>query len=302
MNGTHFLSLLDRTTEELSLILETAKKIKASHARGEVCSLLQGKSLAMFFQKPSNRTRVSFEVGMYQLGGNALIIRTDEIRMGEREPIEDVAKVFSRYVDCVMMRVIRHTDIEEFARVSSIPVINGLSDLYHPCQAISDMLTMHEHLGNLNGRRLCYMGDGNNVCNSLIILCKLLGMEMVVTCPEGYDPVVKQEVAPYKLIRNPREAAVGCDVIYTDVWTSMGQEEEMRARRKAFEGYTVTEELMKLAKKDARFMHCLPAHRGEEVNDTIVDSAYSLVFDQAENRLHAQKAILALLMVKDLKL
>jgi ornithine carbamoyltransferase len=302
MYGTHFLSLLDRTSEEISLILDTARKIKASHARGEVCSLLQGKSLAMFFQKPSNRTRVSFEVGMYQLGGNALIIRTDEIKMGEREPIEDVAKVFSRYVDCVMMRVIRHTDIEEFAGVSSIPVINGLSDLYHPCQAISDMLTLYEHLGELKGRRLCYMGDGNNVCQSLINVSNLLGIEVVVSCPEGYDPIVNSNAGPFELVRDPNTAAKNCDVIYTDVWTSMGQEEEMRARRKAFEGYTVTEEIMQRAKKDALFMHCLPAHRGEEVNDTIVDAPCSVVFDQAENRLHAQKAILALLMVKDLEL
>ena len=258
MYGSHFLSLIDRSTEDLTLILETAKKIKASHARGEVCSLLQGKSLAMIFQKPSNRTRVSFEVGMYQLGGNTLIIRPEEIQMGQREPIEDVARVMSRYVDCVMMRVVHHTDIVEFSRVSSAPVINGLSDLYHPCQAISDMLTIHEAFGELEGRALCYMGDGNNVCNSLIVMSKLLGIKMVVSCPEGYEPTIKAEEYPYELIRDPHEAVKGCDVVYTDVWTSMGQEEEMRSRRKAFSGYTATEELMARANKGAIFMPLPP--------------------------------------------
>lgn len=300
MHGSHFLTLLDKSSDDIELILNTALKIKADRARGEVSSILQDKNLAMIFQKPSNRTRVSFEVGMYQLGGNALIIRPEEIKMGEREPIADIAKVLSRYVDAVMMRVIRHTDIVEFASFSSVPVINGLSDLYHPCQAISDMLTLHENFGKLKGLRLCYLGDGNNVCSSLILMSKLVGIEMVVSCPEGYDPLLDSSKYPYELIRDPKEAVKNCDALYTDVWTSMGQESEVRARRKAFENYTVTTSLMKLAKPKAIFLHCLPAHRGEEVDEHILDTECSVVFDQAENRLHAQKAILALLMQKEI--
>jgi ornithine carbamoyltransferase len=195
-----------------------------------------------------------------------------------------------------MMRVIRHADIVEFAEHATIPVINGLSDLYHPCQAISDMLTIEEHKGKLKGLKVCYVGDGNNVCNSLIVMCHLVGIELIVSCPKGYEPFVGPQEYPYQLITDPQKAVSGCDVIYTDVWTSMGQEDELRARRRAFEGYAVTQELISKGKDDVIFMHCLPAHRGEEVDEFVVDADYSVVFDQSENRLHAQKAVLALLM------
>ncbi|MCB0322344.1 MAG: ornithine carbamoyltransferase [Bdellovibrionales bacterium] len=296
MFGSHFLTLADVTAQQVAQILETAQELKAKTKRGEAQPLLNGKTLIMIFEKPSNRTRVSFEVGMLQLGGNAVILRPDEIQMGKRESIADVAKVLSRYGDGVMMRVVRHTDIVEFARYATVPVINGLSDLFHPCQAVSDMLTIAEHKGRLEELTLCYIGDGNNVCNSLIYLAQRTGMRMVVSCPEGYEPTVRTTVAPYEIINDPEAAVVGADVLYTDVWTSMGQEDQVLKRLRAFEGYTVTEALLKRAAKDAIFMHCLPAHRGEEVDDSVMDSPQSVVFDQAENRLHAQKAILALLL------
>jgi ornithine carbamoyltransferase len=296
MYGRHFLTLSHFTREEVLRILEVSLELKKAEKDGRPHRLLEGKALAMIFQKPSNRTRVSFEVGMYHLGGKTINLLPGEIKMGERETVADVSQVMSRYVQGVMMRVLRHTDITAFAQASSVPVINGLSDLFHPCQAVSDMLTIYEHKGRLEGLKLCYIGDGNNVCNSLILLAEKTGMEMVVSCPEGYEPYLDSKRCAYELIRDPHAAARGADVVYTDVWTSMGQEEETVKRLRVFEGYTISEELLSSARSDAIFMHCLPAHRGEEVEDAVIDGPRSVVFDQAENRLHAQKAVLVLLM------
>ena len=293
MNPRHFIRIVDLSSSELILLLDNACELKAKLASKERHELLEGKTLAMVFQKPSNRTRVSFEVGMQQLGGKVLNIRPDEIQLGERESVADVARVLSRYVDCVMMRVLRHTDLEEFAKFSEVPVINGLSDLYHPCQAVADVLTIRENFGELAGTTITYVGDGNNVCTSLIYIAKLLEMNVRVACPEGYEPNLPAGDAPYQLFRDPVEAVKGAQVVYTDVWTSMGQEQETLARLRAFSGYTVTGKLLSEASKDAIFLHCLPAHRGEEVSDDAIESPKSKVFDQAENRLHAQKSILA---------
>lgn len=297
----HFISLSDYSADGVAEILTLSKDLKKKLKAGEAHDVLAGKSVILLFQKPSNRTRVSFEIGIQQLGAYPVILRPSEIQMGKREAISDIAKVFSRYGDAVMMRVIRHTDILEFAKYSSVPVINGLSDLYHPCQAVSDLLTIAEHKAphsndSLKGLRVCYIGDGNNVCNSLILMANRTGMEIVVSCPPGYEPMLKAANAPYEVEHDPWTAVKNADVVYTDVWTSMGQEEEGLKRLRAFEGYTVSVEMMEAAGKDAIFMHCLPAHRGEEVDTAILESKYSVVFDQAENRLHAQKAVMALLL------
>lgn len=296
MSVSHFLTLTPYSRSSLLRLLELAVRLKSEQKAGVRHEHLRGKTLAMLFQKPSNRTRVSFEVGMYQLGGTAIVIRPDEIQMGKRETVADIARVLSRYVDAVMMRVLRHTDIQEFAQFATVPVINGLSDLEHPCQAFSDLLTIYEHIGRTEGLTLCYVGDGNNVCTSLIQLAHICGMKMVVCCPRGYEPVVSSDAAPYSVIYDPNEAVVGADVLYTDVWTSMGQEAELISRLRAFEGYTITNRLMQRANPNAIFMHCLPAHRGEEVDSEVLDGPASVVFDQAENRLHAQKAILLSLL------
>lgn len=296
MLGKHFLTVSDFSSADIERVLATAAELKAKQKAGKSHELLKGKSLAMIFEKPSNRTRVSFEVAMVQLGGHALNIRPEEIQMSVREPIPDVAKVLSRYVDGIMMRAIRHQDIVELAKYSSVPVINGLSDLYHPCQAVADILTIKEKKGSLKGIKLTYIGDGNNVANSLINICKLLGITIVICCPEGYEPDKKLVSGPFEIIRDPNQAVKGADVIYTDVWTSMGQEAESAKRLKDFSGYTVTKALLAKANPGALFMHCLPAHRGEEIEDGVPEHPQSVIFDQAENRLHAQKAILALLM------
>ena len=292
----HFLSLADFGSKELKDILALSSKLKAAQKKGEAHHYLDGKTIAMIFEKPSNRTRISFETGIYHLGAKALHIRQNEIEMGKRESIPDVARVMARYVDAVMMRVLRHDSLLEFAEHSTIPVINGLSDICHPCQGISDMFTIQEVKGELEGLRLCYIGDGNNVCNSLIQAARILGLKMVVCCPKGYDPSPDSPENAFEVIRKPKQALVDADVVYTDVWTSMGQEAETAKRLRDFGGYTVTPELMKIAKPDAIFMHCLPAHRGEEVEHEVLESKQSVVFDQAENRLHVQKAILCLLL------
>lgn len=295
MKGQHFISLADFSAEQLREVLELAKRLKALKRAGTPHRYLDGKVLGMLFQKPSNRTRISFEVGMYDLGGSALNLRPDEINMGVRESVADVAQVLSRYVDAVMMRVLDHRDIQEFSRHSKVPVVNGLSDIDHPCQAISDMLTVEEHKGPLAGKRFCYVGDGNNVCVALIHACKKLGVEMIVSCPHGYEPPLDREAWSYQVIHNAEHAVRGADVIYTDVWISMGQEQETELRLRRFAEHSVTPALMKCASPDAIFMHCLPAHRGEEVDAEVMDGPQSVVFDQAENRLHVQKAILCLL-------
>jgi ornithine carbamoyltransferase len=296
MQGRHFLAVTDFSSDELKKVLSLAHRLKKERKEGVKHRVLDGKSLAMIFQKPSNRTRVSFEVGMFELGGTAINIRPSEIDMGLRETVPDVSKVISRYVSCAMLRVLRHADLVQFARHATIPVINGLSDHHHPCQAVADVMTIEEQKGKLPGLKVCYVGDGNNVCNSLIEICSRLDMEIVVSCPKGYDPTLNSKEFPYEIIRDPFEAVKNSSVIYTDVWTSMGQEAETIARLRAFDGYTVNRKMLKNAKKDAIFMHCLPAHRGEEVEAQVVDSSQSVVFDQAENRMHAQKAILSLVM------
>ena len=292
----HFLNGKDLSFDEIREILVLAKVLKEQQKQGIDHRLLFGKCLAMIFEKPSNRTRISFEVGMFQLGGHALNLLPSEIRMKEREPIADVSRVMSRYVDAVMMRVSRHADLEEFAEHSSVPVVNGLSDLYHPCQAMSDMLTIEEKKGSLPGLKLCYVGDGNNVCNSLITVCNIFGLEIVVSCPPGYEPSVLGSGAQCRIEHDAERAVSGADIVYTDVWVSMGQERESAKRRDDFRPYRVTEALFRRAASAAIFMHCLPAHRGEEVDAAVVESPASVIFDQAENRLHMQKAILATLI------
>lgn len=289
----HFLSVGDYSAEELQHLLLSAKEGKSGPKSTTVA---EGKTLAMVFQKPSNRTRVSFEVGMYQLGGYALMLKEEEIGMGTREPIADVSRVLSRFVDLVMIRPLYHSDIVEFASFATVPVINGLSDLYHPCQACADTLTMLEHKGSLQGLRLCYIGDGNNVCNSLIIISAKLGIELVVCCPRGYEPSIDQNEWSYALIYEPQDAIRSADVVYTDTWISMGPSGHSSDAVSDFVGYAVSEELLNLADPSAIFMHCLPAHRGEEVTTEVIEGSQSVVFDQAENRLHAQKAVMQLLL------
>lgn len=302
-----FVSVKDLTIKELEDIFnltERLKKDKASFSR-----VLAGKTQALIFQKPSNRTRVSFEVGMYQLGGYSIYLGPDEINLGVRESIKDVAKTLSRYVDVIVLRTFEHKNVLEMAKFAAIPVINGLSDLSHPCQALADVYTIKEKLRNLRGITLAYIGDGNNVCNSLLYAAGMTGINMHVATPKGYEPdvsVLKQArvtaklgKGSLKLFGKPQETVHGADVIYTDVWTSMGQEKEARARKKAFKGFQVNKELLKLAKSNALIMHCLPAHRGDEITDEAMESKNSVIFDQAENRMHVQKAILIKLLGRD---
>jgi ornithine carbamoyltransferase len=296
LKGRDFISTDDFSREDLLLVLKSAQDLKRRLKTGEQSAPLAGKTLAMIFQKPSNRTRVSFEIGMHQLGGHALYISGPEIGMGQREPIADIARVMARYVDAVMIRSNFHSDVVTFAEYATVPVINGLSDLEHPCQAMADMLTILEHRGKLDGCALCYIGDGNNVCNSLISVSQKLGVSLTVACPKGYEPQGEHRRGACRIVHNPREAIANADVVYTDTWTSMGQEDQARIRRRDFSGYTIDSQLFELAKSDAIFMHCLPAHRGEEVEDEIMESSRSVIFDQAENRLHAQKAIISLLL------
>jgi len=283
---------------EIFEILDLAKNFKDGKIEGKP---LKDKTLAMIFQKSSTRTRVSFEVGMYELGGYSLFLSSDEIQMGRGEPISDTAKVLSRYVDGIMIRAVEHSDVVELAKEADVPIISGLTNLEHPCQALADMLTIQEHVGNFNGK-FTYIGDGNNVCNSLLLICASLGMDIAVGCPKGYEPdvdIIKKanKIAEknnsYVIITDDVEvAAKNAAVVYTDVWVSMGDEKEQGKRRKIFKKYQVNEKLMKLAKDNAIFMHCLPAIRGEEVSSEVIDGSQSVVIDQAENRLHAQKAVL----------
>ncbi len=305
MKQKHLLSLRDFSRAEIEEIFELAGKMKADP--GEYATALRGKSLAMIFQKPSTRTRVSFEVGMFQLGGTALYLGADAIQLQRGESVGDTAMVLSRYVDGIMARVFAHQDLLDLAKHATVPVINGLSDLLHPVQALADYFTLQERRGSLEGLKVAYVGDGNNVCHELIFGAVKLGMTIAVACPEGYDPnplIVKSASReaqrgggpPPIVTRDPMEAAAGADLVYTDVWTSMGQEAEAEARFAAFEGFSVTPDLMASAGPEAVFMHCLPAHRGEEVAAEVIDGPQSVVFDEAENRLHVQKAALVLLL------
>ncbi len=301
----HFLSLADLTSGQLWQYLEVARDLKAEWLAGGNEPILAGQTLAMVFQKPSLRTRVSFERAMQHLGGQAMYLSPNEVQLGKRESVADVARVLSRYVDGIMARVFAHRDIEQLAQHSSVPVINGLSDYSHPCQALGDLLTIWEKYGSLEGRKLTFIGDGNNVATSLLFGGSLLGMTVAVASPPGYEPhpavvrlarTLAQPSSQVEIFSDPVQAVRGADVVYTDVWASMGQEAEAEDRKKRFSGFQVDAELLSLAKPQAMAMHCLPAHRGEEITDDVADGPQSALFDQAENRLHAQKAILALLM------
>jgi ornithine carbamoyltransferase len=262
---------------------------------------LGGKSLGMIFMKSSTRTRVSFEVGTWQLGGHALFLSSRDVQLGRGEPIADTARVLSRYVDGIMIRTFSQADVEELAKFATVPVINGLTDLLHPCQVLADVLTVIQEFGTIQGRRVAWVGDGNNMANSWMNAAYRLGFDLTLACPEGYDPNAAileraRSAASVRVVREPAEAAEGADVVNTDVWASMGQEDEQIVRHKAFDGYTVDEKLMSRARKEAIFLHCLPAHRGEEVAPEVIDGPRSRVWNEAENRLHIQKAIMANLM------
>jgi ornithine carbamoyltransferase len=299
MSKRDFLAIPDFTTEELYATLKLARRMKNGEYRDRP---LEGKTLGMIFEKSSTRTRVSFEVGTYQLGGHALFLSSRDIQLGRGEPIRDMARVMSRYLDGIMIRTFGHEIIEELSRFASIPIINGLTDLLHPCQVMADVLTIQEDFGDdLSSRKVAWVGDGNNMANSWINAAYRFGFELRLACPEGYRPdaeILARAKSNAKIIvtSDPREAVEGADVINTDVWTSMGQEEETQARMKAFDGYHVDNRLMALATKDAIFLHCLPAHRGEEVAEEVIEGAQSRVFNEAENRLHVQKAIMARLL------
>jgi ornithine carbamoyltransferase len=293
-----FLQIPDFSAREIEKLFSLAEKMRAGKYTKKP---LAGKSLAMIFMKSSTRTRVSFEVGAWQLGGHALFLSPRDVQLGRGEPIADTARVLSRYVDGIMIRTFAHSEIEELAKYADVPIINGLTDLVHPCQVLADLLTVRQFLGGYKGKRVAWIGDGNNMANSWINAACVLGFELTLACPEGYDPdatILKraQSKAKVRVVRDPAEAAENADVVNTDVWASMGQEEEQAEREKAFKGYKVDGALMRRATKDAIFLHCLPAHRGEEVAVEVIDGPQSRVWDEAENRLHVQKAIMAVLI------
>lgn len=302
MNVKDLVALSYLTTEEIYEILETARNLKLEHRAGVKHNMLAGKTLAMIFQKPSLRTRVSFENGMYQLGGQAIYLGPNDIKLGKRETTEDIAIVLSGYVDGIMARVFEHQTIVDLAKYADVPVINALCDRYHPCQILGDLLTIMEKKRKLAGLTLTFVGDGNNVAHSLINGCAKVGMNFRIACPQGYEP--NEEVVQgaraigggVEIMHDPKEAAMGADVLYTDVWASMGQEDQAEQKKHAFAGFTVDEALLKLADPEALVMHCLPAHYGEEITYAASRSKGSAIFDQAENRMHAQKAVMALLM------
>ena len=285
--------------EDVEYILDLASKIKAGEIEEKP---LEGKTLAMIFQKSSTRTRVSFDVGMYQLGGRAIFLSSNDLQMGRGEPISDTAKVLSRFVDGIMIRAVEHSDVEELARHSDVPVISGLTNLEHPCQALADMLTVKEHFGTFKDKKICFVGDGNNVCNSLLLIAPILGMDMSVACPQGYEPnedilkkankLASEKGTEITVTDDIKKALDDVDVVYTDVWVSMGDEAEAKKRQIDFAPFQVNQDLMNLANEGAIFMHCLPAVRGQEVSSEVIDGEQSVVFDEAENRLHAQKAVL----------
>jgi ornithine carbamoyltransferase len=294
-----FLAIPDFTKAELATLFDLAERMRTGRYDRKP---LAGKSLAMIFMKSSTRTRVSFEVGAWQLGGHALFLSPRDVQLGRGEPVGDTARVLSRMVDGIMIRTYAHADAEELARHADVPVINGLTDLLHPCQILADLLTVNQHLGSYEGRKIAWVGDGNNMANSWINAAWRLGFALDLACPEGYDPDAallaraQRDNAAVRLVRDPREAVHGAHVVNTDVWASMGQEQEQKVREVAFAGYQVNGTLMDGAASDAIFLHCLPAHRGEEVAAEVIDGPRSRVWDEAENRLHAQKAVMAVLM------
>ncbi len=296
-----FLTVADLSSQEIDCILRRSIAFK-SGGDANACPLI-GKSIGLIFEKASTRTRVSFEVGIYQLGARSIYLTPKDIQIGRGETISDTAKVLSRYLNAIVMRTFSHNTVSEMAKHASVPVINGLSDLHHPCQALGDLMTIIEKKGSLRGLRLAYVGDGNNVANSLIEAASIMGIQLSIACPGGYEPKnwlpVRSQELPGRgitVVRNPEDAVSGADAVYTDVWVSMGQEEEAEARKKRFSRYQLNSRLLSFASPDAIVLHCLPAHRGEEITDEVIDGRQSVVFDQAENRLHTQKALLEFLL------
>ena len=302
MKKKDLTKLLDLTKEDILEILSMADQMKYNLKHGKEEKILAGKSLAMIFQKASTRTRVSFETGMYQLGGQALCLNANDLQIGRGEPVEDTARVLSRYVHGIMIRTFEQAEVEGLAKWASIPVINGLTDFAHPCQVLADLMTIREYLSALEGVHLAYIGDGNNVCNSLIAGGLTCGMKVSVATPQGYDPhpdilaFAEKHGAAFSHHRSPQEAVTKANVLVTDVWASMGQESEAAVRAKAFTGYQINHDMLALADKSAIVLHCLPAHRGEEISAEVFEAMAGPIFDEAENRLHAQKAVMALLM------
>lgn len=294
----HLLKMLDLTSEEINDILNLADQLKYEQKHGIAHKHLEGKTLGMIFEKSSTRTRVSFEVGMYQLGGHPLYLSAKDMQIGRGEPVQDTARVLSRYLDGIMIRTFEQSEVEALAQYGSIPIINGLTDFCHPCQILADLMTIREFKGKLSGLKMSFIGDGNNMMNSLIVGALKTGMSISVACPEGYEPAqevldfAKEYGDKFQMFRTPEEAVVDSDVVITDVWASMGQEEEKEIRNKAFAGYQINAELMALAKPDAMVQHCLPAHRGEEITEEVFEAHANEIFEEAENRLHAQKAVM----------
>jgi len=306
LKGRDFVRIGTWNSEELKTALDLADELKALRTQGEAHELLPGRTLGMIFQKPSTRTRVSFEVGIFELGGHGLYLSANDLQLGRGETIKDTGHVLERYLDAIMIRTFAQEDVEQLAEHAEIPVINGLTDYAHPCQALADLMTIREKLGRLSGARLAYLGDGNNVCVSLMVGAARFGMRFVAATPEGYEPdptavsaarrAAVQMGGTVELVRDPREAAREADVLYTDVWTSMGQEEESDRRRKDLAGFQIDDALLAQASPEAIVLHCLPAHYGEEITEEVLYGPHSAVWDQAENRLHAQKALLALIV------
>ena len=304
--GRDFLSIQEWSTEELEQVLDLAADLKEKQQRREAHPILRGKTLGMIFQKSSTRTRVSFEVGMWQLGGQALFLSANDLQIGRGEPVKDTARVLSRYLDGIMIRTFSHAEVEELAAYADIPVINGLTDRLHPCQAMADLLTIREHKGSLKGLKMAYIGDGNNMVHSLMHGCAKFGMDISVATPTAYEPnagivAAAKQVAQgtgsrIELTQDVLEAVAGADVLYTDVWASMGMESEQVARQAVFKNYQINQQVLAAADKKAIVLHCLPAHRGEEITEDVLEGPQSVVFDEAENRLHVQKAVMALVM------
>lgn len=297
----HLLKLKDLTSDEIFGILNLADQLKYERKNNVKHPYLEGKKLGMIFQKSSTRTRVSFEVGMYELGGYALFLSDRDLQIGRGEPIKDTIRVLSRYLDGIMIRTFAQKDVEDLAKYGSIPIINGLTDYCHPCQVLADLMTIREYKGSFKGLKMCFVGDGNNMANSLIVGCIKTGMEIAIACPDEYRPDADlirwaKENGKITVTSDLKAAAEGADVLYTDVWASMGQEGEKAAREKIFRGYCIDDTLMKLAEKDAMVLHCLPAHRGEEITEEVFEAHADEIFDEAENRLHAQKAVLCKLL------
>ena len=294
----HFLSLLDLSSDELNRLIQRAIELKRMQHAGEIYEPLKNRVLGMIFEKSSTRTRVSFETGMAQFGGSSIFLSPRDTQLGRGEPIEDTARVLSRMVDMIMIRTFEHEKIETFAKYSRVPVINALTDHNHPCQLLADVQTYVEQRGSIKGRTVAWIGDGNNMCHSYINAARRFGFKLNIACPEGFDPaggVLQAAGDSAEIIRDPMAASEGADLVVTDVWASMGQEEEQERRAKAFADYQVNDAMMALAAKDALFMHCLPAHRGEEVSASVIDGPQSVAWDEAENRLHSQKALMELL-------